>query len=132
MCTHRINVDTVTYELSFFQLIADEILHHLIFLPAYLQTLCKLMEAERVKGFPQVVVSSNLRDGTSHLIQAGGLGGLKHNTVMVSWPHKWRQPEYHQHFRNFIGKSLLHVYNSNDHLLTEIQPQVLYTFLSSM
>lgn len=63
------------------------------------------MEAEKVKGFPQVVVSSNLRDGTSHLIQAGGLGGLKHNTVMVSWPHKWRQPEYHQQFRNFIGKA---------------------------
>ncbi|CAG11308.1 unnamed protein product, partial [Tetraodon nigroviridis] len=66
------------------------------------QSLRKLMEAERVKGFPQVVVSSNLRDGTSHLIQAGGLGGLKHNTVMVSWPHNWRQPEHHQQFRNFI------------------------------
>ena len=63
------------------------------------------METEKVKGFSQVVISSNLRDGTSHLIQVGGLGGLKHNTVMVSWPRNWKQPEYHQQFRNFIGES---------------------------
>lgn len=71
-----------------------------------LQSLRKLMETEKVKGFSQVVISSNLRDGTSHLIQVGGLGGLKHNTVMVSWPRNWKQPECHQQFRNFIGKSL--------------------------
>lgn len=69
-----------------------------------LQSLRKLMETEKVKGFSQVVISSNLRDGTSHLIQVGGLGGLKHNTVMVSWPRNWKQPDYHQQFRNFIGK----------------------------
>uniref|UniRef100_A0A3P9DBS7 Solute carrier family 12 member 5b n=1 Tax=Maylandia zebra TaxID=106582 RepID=A0A3P9DBS7_9CICH len=66
------------------------------------QSLRKLMETEKVKGFTQVVISSNLRDGTSHLIQVGGLGGLKHNTVMVSWPRNWKQPECHQEFRNFI------------------------------
>eukprot|EP00064_Thunnus_orientalis_P001951 superscaffoldBa00000133_g1955 len=66
------------------------------------QSLRKLMETEKVKGFSQVVISSNLRDATSHLIQVGGLGGLKHNTVMVSWPRNWKQPEYHQQFRNFI------------------------------
>uniref|UniRef100_A0A3B4BKE6 Uncharacterized protein n=1 Tax=Periophthalmus magnuspinnatus TaxID=409849 RepID=A0A3B4BKE6_9GOBI len=66
------------------------------------QALRKLMETERVKGFSQVVVSSSLRDGTSHLVQVGGLGGLKHNTVMVSWPHNWKQPQYNQQFRNFI------------------------------
>lgn len=104
-------------KLSYFQLILEQVRHLLIFFSAYLQTLRKLMEAEKVKGFPQVVVSSNLRDGTSHLIQAGGLGGLKHNTVMVCWPHKWRQPEYHQQFRNFIGKASLHVYNSSDHII---------------
>lgn len=69
------------------------------------QSLRKLMETEKVKGFSQVVISSNLRDGTSHLIQVGGLGGLKHNTVMVSWPRNWKQPECQQQFRNFIGKS---------------------------
>ncbi|KAJ4934868.1 hypothetical protein JOQ06_007649, partial [Pogonophryne albipinna] len=66
------------------------------------QSLRKLMEMEKVKGFSQVVISSNLRDGTSHLIQVGGLGGLKHNSVMVSWPRNWKQPECHEQFRNFI------------------------------
>uniref|UniRef100_A0A8C2Q6R5 Solute carrier family 12 member 5b n=1 Tax=Cyprinus carpio TaxID=7962 RepID=A0A8C2Q6R5_CYPCA len=55
------------------------------------QSLRKLMEVEKVKGFSQVVISSNLRDATSHLIQAGGLGGLRHNTVLVSFPKNWKQ-----------------------------------------
>uniref|UniRef100_A0AAY4CJ06 Solute carrier family 12 member 5-like n=1 Tax=Denticeps clupeoides TaxID=299321 RepID=A0AAY4CJ06_9TELE len=66
------------------------------------QSLRKLMEAEKVKGFSQVVISSNLRDATSHLLQAGGLGGLQHNTVLVSWPRNWKQAEEHQSWRNFI------------------------------
>ncbi|XP_069035640.1 solute carrier family 12 member 5 isoform X2 [Lepisosteus oculatus] len=66
------------------------------------QSLRRLMDAEKVKGFCQVVISSNLRDGTSHLIQAGGLGGLQHNTVLVSWPRNWKQAEDHQTRRNFI------------------------------
>ncbi|KAM9475353.1 solute carrier family 12 member 5b isoform 3-T3 [Clarias gariepinus] len=66
------------------------------------QSLRKLMETERVKGFSQVVVSSNLRDATSHLIQAGGLGGLRHNTVVVNFPKNWKQHEDNRHLRNFI------------------------------
>ncbi|KAK0155092.1 Solute carrier family 12 member 5 [Merluccius polli] len=65
-------------------------------------SLRKLMETERVKGFSQVVISSNLRDGTSHLVQVGGLGGLKHNTILVSWPHNWKQPESHQRLKDFV------------------------------
>lgn len=61
------------------------------------------METEKVKGFCQVTVSSNLRDATSHLLQASGLGGLKHNAVLVSWPRNWKQGDEHQHWRNFIG-----------------------------
>lgn len=67
------------------------------------QALHKLMETEKVKGFCQVTVSSNLRDATSHLLQASGLGGLKHNAVLVSWPRNWRQGDEHQTWRNFIG-----------------------------
>lgn len=63
------------------------------------------METEKVKGFCQVTVSSNLRDATSHLIQASGLGGLKHNSVLVSWPRNWKQADEHQTWRNFIGGS---------------------------
>lgn len=61
------------------------------------------METEKVKGFSQVTVSSNLRDATSHLIQASGLGGLKHNAVLVSWPRNWKQGDEHQTWRNFVG-----------------------------
>uniref|UniRef100_A0A8C2DWW6 Solute carrier family 12 member 5a n=1 Tax=Cyprinus carpio TaxID=7962 RepID=A0A8C2DWW6_CYPCA len=66
------------------------------------QSLKKLMEAEKVKGFCQVVISSNMRDATSHLVQAGGLGGLQHNTVLACWPRNWKQAEDHQSWRNFI------------------------------
>lgn len=66
------------------------------------QSLKKVMENEKVKGFCQVVISSNLRDATSHLIQATGLGGLRHNTVLVSWPRNWKQAEEHQRMKNFI------------------------------
>ncbi|XP_073674766.1 solute carrier family 12 member 5b isoform X2 [Garra rufa] len=66
------------------------------------QSLRKLMEVEKVKGFSQVVISSNLRDATSHLIQAGGLGGLRHNSVLVSFPKNWKQAEEHHRCRNFI------------------------------
>lgn len=70
------------------------------------QSIRRLMEAEKVKGFCQVVISSNLRDGMSHLIQSGGLGGLQHNTVLVGWPRNWRQKEDHQTWRNFIGRAV--------------------------
>ncbi|NWW11627.1 S12A5 protein, partial [Oreocharis arfaki] len=66
------------------------------------ESIRRLMEAEKVKGFCQVVISSNLRDGMSHLIQSSGLGGLQHNTVLVGWPRSWRQKEDLQTWRNFI------------------------------
>eukprot|EP00066_Takifugu_rubripes_P029353 XP_011618619.1 PREDICTED: solute carrier family 12 member 7-like [Takifugu rubripes] len=61
------------------------------------------MAAERTKGFCHVVVSSNLRDGFSHLIQSAGLGGMKHNTVLMAWPGNWRQSSDARSWRNFIG-----------------------------
>uniref|UniRef100_A0A8C5BGQ1 Solute carrier family 12 member 5b n=1 Tax=Gadus morhua TaxID=8049 RepID=A0A8C5BGQ1_GADMO len=66
------------------------------------QSLRRLMETERVKGFSQVVISSNLRDGTSHLVQVGGLGGLKHNTILVSWPQNWKHPDSHLRLKDFV------------------------------
>jgi len=61
------------------------------------------MSEERTKGFCHVVVSSNLRDGVSHLIQTAGLGGMKHNTVLMAWPGTWRQANDPQSWKNFIG-----------------------------
>uniref|UniRef100_A0A8C3ACA9 Solute carrier family 12 member 7b n=1 Tax=Cyclopterus lumpus TaxID=8103 RepID=A0A8C3ACA9_CYCLU len=60
------------------------------------------MSEERTKGFCHVVVSSNLRDGVSHLIQSAGLGGMKHNTVLMAWPGTWRQANDPQSWKNFI------------------------------
>uniref|UniRef100_A0A8C6UB40 Solute carrier family 12 member 7b n=1 Tax=Neogobius melanostomus TaxID=47308 RepID=A0A8C6UB40_9GOBI len=61
------------------------------------------MSAERTKGFCHVVVSSNMRDGVSHLIQSAGLGGMKHNTVLMAWPGNWKQNNDPQSSRHFIG-----------------------------
>ncbi|KAK6320879.1 hypothetical protein J4Q44_G00078550 [Coregonus suidteri] len=66
------------------------------------QSMRKLMETEKVKGFCQVTISSNMRDATSHLLQASGLGGLMHNTVLVSWPRNWKQADDVQTWRDFI------------------------------
>ncbi|XP_060800074.1 solute carrier family 12 member 7-like isoform X2 [Neoarius graeffei] len=60
------------------------------------------MSAEKTKGFCHVVVCSNLRDGFSNLIQSAGLGGMKHNTLLMSWPRNWRQAEDATSWKNFI------------------------------
>lgn len=67
------------------------------------QNIKSAMSAERTKGFCHVVVSSNLRDGFSHLIQSAGLGGMKHNTVLMAWPGAWRQSNDAHSWMNFIG-----------------------------
>lgn len=64
------------------------------------------MEIERVKGFCQVVVASKVREGIVHLIQSCGLGGMKHNTVVLGWPYGWRQSEDPRAWKTFISKIL--------------------------
>ncbi|XP_053198177.1 solute carrier family 12 member 7 isoform X1 [Scomber japonicus] len=66
------------------------------------QNIKSVMTAERTKGFCHVVVSSNLRDGFSHLIQSAGLGGMKHNSVLMAWPGNWKQSNDPQSWKNFI------------------------------
>lgn len=67
------------------------------------QTIKHLMEAEKVKGFCQLVVAAKLKEGISHLIQSCGLGGMKHNTVVMGWPNGWRQSEDARAWKTFIG-----------------------------
>uniref|UniRef100_T1KKM7 SLC12A transporter C-terminal domain-containing protein n=2 Tax=Tetranychus urticae TaxID=32264 RepID=T1KKM7_TETUR len=55
------------------------------------QTIVKAMNEEKVKGFVNVLITNNVADGLSYYIQSAGLGGLKHNTVLLGWPHGWRQ-----------------------------------------
>lgn len=61
-----------------------------------------LMGAEKTKGFCQIIVSSSIRDGISHLIQSAGLGGMKHNTVLIAWPQSWKQPDNPFSWKNFV------------------------------
>lgn len=77
------------------------------------------MEIEKVKGFCQVVVSNKVKDGISHLIQSCGLGGMKHNTVMLGWPYGWRQSEDPQSWKTFIGKHFLKLIQDILHIHTE-------------
>ncbi|XP_074211734.1 solute carrier family 12 member 7 isoform X2 [Camelus bactrianus] len=61
-----------------------------------------LMCTEKTKGFCQLVVSSSLRDGMSHLIQSAGLGALKHNTVLMAWPQSWKREDSPFSWKNFV------------------------------
>lgn len=76
----------------------------LLFIVLSLQKLKAAMAAEKTKGFSHVVVSSNLRDGFSLLIQSAGLGGMKHNAVLMAWPAGWTEARDASARRNFIGK----------------------------
>ncbi|KAJ8736130.1 hypothetical protein PYW08_006786 [Mythimna loreyi] len=57
------------------------------------QNLRRIMDEEKVKGFVDVLVSPDIAEGLSHLVQTCGLGGLKPNTVIVGWPYGWRAAE---------------------------------------
>ncbi|KAK1161867.1 solute carrier family 12 member 4-like isoform X1 [Acipenser oxyrinchus oxyrinchus] len=67
------------------------------------QTIKNMMEIEKVKGFCQVIVANKVRDGIAHLIQSCGLGGMKHNTVVMGWPYGWRQSEDPRAWKTFIN-----------------------------
>ncbi|XP_054863691.1 solute carrier family 12 member 6-like isoform X2 [Amphiprion ocellaris] len=67
------------------------------------QTLKHLMDKERVKGFCQCIVAQKPREGISHMIQSSGLGGMKPNTVVMGWPHAWRQSDDPQTWKTFIN-----------------------------
>ncbi|XP_056384393.1 solute carrier family 12 member 6 isoform X1 [Hyla sarda] len=67
------------------------------------QALKQLMEQERVKGFCQLVVAQKKKEGLSHLIQSCGLGGMRHNTVIMGWPSGWRQSDDSRAWKTFIA-----------------------------
>ncbi|MBN3299348.1 S12A4 protein, partial [Amia calva] len=67
------------------------------------QAIKNMMEIEKVKGFCQVVIGAKVREGIAHLIQSCGLGGMKHNTVVMGWPYGWRQSEDPRAWKTFIN-----------------------------
>ncbi|XP_075215520.1 solute carrier family 12 member kcc isoform X2 [Lycorma delicatula] len=66
------------------------------------QSLQKTMEEEKVKGFTDVLVSRDISEGISHLVQTTGLGGMKPNTVILGWPYGWRQSEEDRTWHIFL------------------------------
>ncbi|XP_049826721.1 solute carrier family 12 member 4 isoform X2 [Aethina tumida] len=66
------------------------------------QSLRKTMDEEKVKGFADILVTRNVREGLSNLIQTAGLGGLKPNTVILGWPYGWRQSEDDHNWQDFL------------------------------
>lgn len=44
------------------------------------------MSEYKVKGFCDTLVAQNVEQGLCHLLQTEGLGGLRHNTVIMNWP----------------------------------------------
>ena len=44
-------------------------------------------------------MTPDVSKGITTLIQISGLGGLKHNTILLSWPKEWRKTK-RQNVRN--------------------------------
>ena len=82
------------------------------------QSLTKAMKREKVKGFAEVLVSESMVDGLAHTIQTAGVGGLRHNTVIVGWPQNWRKKANEEKpFKAFIGeKSSIRNHHCRDNL----------------
>eukprot|EP00946_MAST-07B_sp_MAST-7B-sp1_P001419 g1419.t1 len=49
----------------------------------------QLLDLVRVPAFPTVVRAPSVYDGATSLMQIGGLGSLKTNTLVMSFPKKW-------------------------------------------
>ncbi|RWS26983.1 solute carrier family 12 member 4-like protein [Leptotrombidium deliense] len=58
------------------------------------QSISRSMNQEKVKGFSNVLVTHNVKEGMSYFVQAAGLGGLRHNCVVIGWPQRWRQSKH--------------------------------------
>ena len=51
------------------------------------------LNENQCKGFTNILMQKNVGNGIASLIQTSGLGGLKHNSVLISWPEDWRLTE---------------------------------------
>ncbi|XP_072169612.1 solute carrier family 12 member 4-like [Diadema setosum] len=66
------------------------------------EELRKMMEEEKVKGFSTVLVTKNPTEGLASCVQMCGLGGLKHNTVVMGWPYGWRHNPDEKSWKVFL------------------------------
>ena len=42
-------------------------------------------------GFTNILMTNDVTKGITTLIQVAGLGGLRHNTILLTWPKEWRK-----------------------------------------
>ena len=48
------------------------------------------MSVAQLEGFAQAIVGPSVEQTLGYLVQGAGLGALKHNTVVLGWPERWR------------------------------------------
>ncbi|VDP20066.1 unnamed protein product, partial [Soboliphyme baturini] len=62
------------------------------------------MAEAKVKGFTNVVLCHRLSENVSTLVQSIGIGGLRPNTIMVGWPHNWKDADtqHNDNYANFL------------------------------
>lgn len=74
----------------------------------------KIMLEERIqheisrkscKGFTNILMTPDVSKGITTLIQISGLGGLKHNTILLSWPKEWRKTKRQNDFLESLRTS---------------------------
>ena len=82
--------------------ILGEYKDHVAEVQAATQTLKRLMSENKIQGFCQVIAARQVDEGISYLLQASGLGGLKHNTVLLAWPESWKNRETYRQFINTV------------------------------
>lgn len=78
--------------------ILGEYKDHVAEVLASTQTLTRLMTENKIQGFSQVIAAREVEEGISFLMQASGLGGLKHNTILLAWPESWKNKESYKQF----------------------------------
>jgi solute carrier family 12 (potassium/chloride transporter), member 4/6 len=68
----------------------------------------KMMEDNDLVGFSEVVSAPSWAEGAKYVIQLSGLGGLRPNTLVISWPMDWRQaPQRAVDFLKIVSLALM-------------------------
>ena len=62
-------------------------------------------------------------------VQSAGLGGMTHNTVMLSWPGRWRRTNS---WKNFISQPFIIHSSVHPSIHLSIHPSIIPSFLPSI
>jgi len=66
-----------------------------------------LMAQNDIRGFSDVVAATSWYEGAKYVSQLSGLGGLRPNTLLISWPTNWRSnPQESVDFLKIVSQAL--------------------------